>query len=63
MPSIGDVRYWEESAQQTRAVAEKMTNEQMKAMLVRIANDYENLARLALEWSSGYPDDRPSLRD
>jgi hypothetical protein len=49
MPPTDDVKYWEKRAEETRAVADRMKDEKSKAMMLRVAEDYDNLARLAAE--------------
>ena len=42
-----DPEHWRFRAEQTRTVADQMTHEQARAIMRRIANDYDRLAELA----------------
>jgi len=44
---INDPKHWRERAEEARAVADVMTDEKTKKMMLRIAGDYEELARRA----------------
>jgi len=55
MPPIAGVKYWEKRAEEARAVADRTKDQKTKAMMLRLAEDYDNLARLAVDLSSGSP--------
>ncbi len=44
-----DPEHWRFRAEQTRTVADQMTHEEARAIMRRIANDYDRLAKLAEE--------------
>ena len=44
---INDPKPWRERAEEARAVADAMTDEKSRKMMLRIAGDYEELARRA----------------
>jgi DNA-binding ferritin-like protein len=44
---INDPEHWRERAKEARAVADAMTDEKTKQMMLRIANSYEKLAERA----------------
>ena len=44
---IDDPRHWRERAEEARAVAGVMTDEKTKKMMLRIADDYETMAKHA----------------
>ena len=44
---INDPKHWRERAEQARTVAKTMTDEHARKKMVRIAADYEELARRA----------------
>jgi hypothetical protein len=44
-----DPALWRFRAEETRTVADQMTNEQARTIMRRIANDYDRLAKLAEE--------------
>lgn len=48
-PHFNDPRHWRERAEETRVVAEKMHDIGAREMMLRVADDYEGLARRALE--------------
>ena len=46
---IWDPAHWRFRAEQARTVADHMTHEEARAIIRRIANDYDRLAKLADE--------------
>jgi molecular chaperone GrpE (heat shock protein) len=44
---INDPKHWRERAEETRTVAEEMDHPDSKRKMLRIAEDYEELARRA----------------
>jgi hypothetical protein len=44
-----DPEHWRFRAEQTRTVANQMTHEEARAIMRRIANDYDRLAKVAEE--------------
>ena len=44
---INDPKHWRERVEEARAVADVMTDEKSKKMMLRTAGDYEELARRA----------------
>jgi len=44
---INDPKHWRERAEEARVLAEQITDEKSKKMILRIAEDYEELARRA----------------
>ena len=43
-PQISDPQYWHRRAEEARAHAKQMSNEQHKKMMLKIADDYDELA-------------------
>ena len=43
-PQISDPQYWHRRAEEARAHAKQMSNEQHKKMMLKIAADYDDLA-------------------
>jgi hypothetical protein len=46
------IEYWYNKAEETRVIAQSMRNAENKQIMLSIANDFERLARLALEGES-----------
>ena len=46
---IWDPNHWRFRAEEARTVADQMTREESRAIMRRIANDYDRLAKLADE--------------
>jgi hypothetical protein len=51
---INDPEHWRDRAREKRELAERLTNEQAKQTVLRVANEYERLAEQAEE-RSGAP--------
>jgi hypothetical protein len=43
-PHFNDPEYWHDRAEQARALAEQMNSERTKKMMLKIADDYDELA-------------------
>jgi hypothetical protein len=52
---VNDPEYWRDRASEKRALAKRLRNEQAKQTVLRIANDYERLAKRAEERLSRLP--------
>ena len=52
---VDDPEHWRDRAREKRALAERLTNEQAKQTVLRVANDYERFAEQAEERSRGSP--------
>jgi len=52
---INDPEHWRDRAREKRELAERLTNEQAKQTVLRVANEYERLAEQAEERSRGSP--------
>jgi hypothetical protein len=52
---INDPKHWHDRAEEIRKLAEEMTDEHSKQTMLRIAQDYDKLARRAEERSGGSP--------
>jgi hypothetical protein len=50
-----DPKHWRDRAEEVRLIAQDMKDEQSKATMLRIADDYERLARKAEERAKGSP--------
>jgi hypothetical protein len=46
-PHLNDPEHWRQRAEESRALAERMSDETSKKMMLRIADDYEKLAARA----------------
>jgi hypothetical protein len=44
---INDPKHWRDRAEEARVLAEQMTDQQSKKKMLRMADDYEELARRA----------------
>jgi hypothetical protein len=55
MPSshINDPKHWRERAEEARALAGQMTDPEAKARMLKIADDYENLAKRSEDRAAG----------
>jgi hypothetical protein len=56
--SINDPAHWRQRAEEMRALAEDIRDAETRAMMERIARDYEFLARRAEERQTGVPQSR-----
>jgi hypothetical protein len=52
---VNDPAHWRDRAEEMRVLAADMKDEHSKATMLRIAADYEKLAKRAEERSSGLP--------
>jgi len=52
---INDPEHWRDRAREKRALADRLTNEQVKQTVLRVANDYERLTEQAEQLSRGSP--------
>src|SRR6516162_3009850 len=52
---INDPEHWRDRAREKRALADRLTNEQVKQTVLRVANEYERLTEQAEERSRGSP--------
>ncbi len=52
---INDPEYWQGRAEETRNIAENMTDPVSKAMMLKIADDYDTLAGRAAERAKHAP--------
>ena len=52
---INDPEHWRDRAREKRALADRLTNEQAKQTVLRVANEYERLTEQAEERSRGSP--------
>jgi hypothetical protein len=52
---VNDPEHWRDRAREKRALAGRLKNEQAKQAVLRVATDYERLARRAEERSRGSP--------
>ena len=43
-PHFNDPEYWYKRAEEARVLAERMSNERTKKMMLRVADDYDQLA-------------------
>ncbi|HEY7662730.1 MAG TPA: hypothetical protein VH934_06380 [Xanthobacteraceae bacterium] len=57
MPSsfVNDPKHWRDRAEETRALADQMSDETSRQMMLRIAADYEHLAERAEQRMAGAP--------
>jgi hypothetical protein len=53
MSHINDPKYWRYRAEEARAMAEGLTNPEAKHLMLKVAADYERLAKRAEERSDG----------
>lgn len=51
---IDDPEYWLKRAEEARTIAERMTNEHTKLLMLSVAESYERIAKWAAE-SAGEP--------
>ena len=54
IPDLGDAKQWRLCAEEIRTAAEDMLSEQCRAIALRLAEDYDRLARRA-EGAGGDP--------
>jgi len=47
-PHLNDPEHWRQRAQESRVLAEQMSDETSKKMMLKIADDYEKLAARAV---------------
>jgi len=52
---INDPEHWRQRAEETRTLAEAMSDETSKHMMLKIAEDYEKLAKRAEQRAKGSP--------
>ena len=43
-PDVNDPEYWDQRAEEARVLAEQMSNELHKEMMLKVADNYEQLA-------------------
>jgi hypothetical protein len=53
--AINDPKYWRYRAAEARAMAESLTDPEAKQQMLKVAADYEKLAKRAEERSAGVP--------
>ena len=53
MSHINDPKHWRYRAEEARALAEKLTDPEAKQLMLKVAADYEQLAKRAEERSAG----------
>jgi hypothetical protein len=51
-PSILPAKHWRDKAEEARTMADNMTTADSQQILLRIAEDYDNLARLAEKYQA-----------
>jgi hypothetical protein len=52
-PSLNDPRYWQTRAAEMRAIAEDMKDAETRAIMLRLAADYDELAERAAQRADG----------
>jgi ABC-type phosphate/phosphonate transport system substrate-binding protein len=52
---VNDPKHWRDRAEETRTLADQMSDETSKQMMLRIAADYERLAERAEQRLMGLP--------
>ena len=43
-PDVNDPEYWDQRAEEARVLAERMSDEQTKKMMLKVADDYDQIA-------------------
>ena len=43
-PDVNDPEYWDQRAEEARVLAERMSDEQTKKMMLEVADDYDQIA-------------------